>query len=296
MLQLDREILDAIRDTIAKASSACSSSAQSSKVTKSEFINAVAKVMTLDSPSVDYQSTSYDYSHFPSAAGGGSGSGSGNGSGTSSSSSGTSSFLSSNDAVKSYENFLLLLARVFDLANIDSNRHLLWKDFTNYIVRSGRFNLTPNSRHVILSYMPSKTAWSYILPLAKVVTIPNLNMMLTSDSNSTKLRLFRSDLRQHRVVHVYKELKAMVHEQRTAAQATMSRREKYIKSKTKNHKSLTTTDNAVVLAIAFAEKRHLIVVSTSDALLVSIGYAPDQRDEFSVLNYATTSSQQVPVN
>ena len=117
--------------------------------------------MSLHDPTIDYRNACYDCNiNLSSSVGAAT-------SGSASAASLNPSFTSA-DSVQAYKNFLLLIARVFDLVNIDSNACILWKDFINFIVRTGRFNLTANTRHVILSYMPSKTPWTYILPIAKV--------------------------------------------------------------------------------------------------------------------------------
>ena len=53
------------------------------------------------------------------------------------------------------------------------------------------------------------------------------------------------------------------------------------------------SDGAYVTAMACAEKRHLIVVSTSDALLISISFAPDMKDEFLLVGYSEVAVPQV---
>ena len=53
------------------------------------------------------------------------------------------------------------------------------------------------------------------------------------------------------------------------------------------------SDGAYVTAMACAEKRHLIVVSTSDSLLISVSFAPDMKDEFLLVGYSEVAVPQV---
>lgn len=278
ILNIDKELLSAIRNEIV-----ASTGSQSSKFSKDVFVRSVTTVMRIASPDIDYQTACYDYR------------------GRSLQSSahvvGASNIhrnsIGGSMLLHHYQHFVRLISRIFDLCDIDGNRFLLWQDFTNFIVRTGRFALMATTRHVILSYMPSKVLWSYILPISRIMAIPLLDLLLTTDVNSTKLRMFSPDLQQYKVINLNKELAKLAAEKKLAVQSAMSKRAKYLQSKANFKSKFVLSPGATVTAMTVVDKRTSIIVCTSDCLIVNISYAEDMLDEFQVVAFEHTKEPQV---
>jgi hypothetical protein len=169
------------------------------------------------------------------------------------------------------------LCYIFDMVDVDSNGFVEWSDFTNFVLRAGRFTFTRNIRNLSMTYCLVSVNTKTALPLRALYHIPQLNRLMFWDCDTPNLGMYRHRFDLFAKFNPNKILLRNIRA-RASVRPTMSKREQSALDKKARAPTPTFTpskDRGSILCMTYIPKRREMVFCTSDNFVSCFTYMED---------------------
>lgn len=171
-----------------------------------------------------------------------------------------------------------ILRRIFDLVDVDSQGFISWVDLTNYCIRAANFAFRSSIIQATLTFKESETTSTACLLIRKLYNIVGLNFMLSCDSESSLIRVFKKKAgvsHQHGTIHPAADLakKFRIAADREIVISSPTKLKARMKTKAVVKENLVTTiSDKKVLCMTIIERRQILCLTTADRYLMAYKY------------------------
>lgn len=146
-------------------------------------------------------------------------------------------------------------------------------DLTNFCIRSGAFQFRGSITQATITYRHVDTTHTIMLPIKHLYYVNSLNLLLSTDSDTSILRVILNNYQINREVYVNRELQRQILLD-SDNRKNLSNREKFKKSKDKYLRTevVHNTSSKMITCITVIEKRKCFILCTADRHIVSYLY------------------------